>query len=227
MKKGNIVGAYTSKGKINADIYICTLPLYPMVRIIENSKSNDLKNNWESWRKFKDFCYNSSYSGFGFQLHFYNEEPFFKEWCQECMGDWNIIAIETYKYLRERKNKKIKTIWSCVIVDTSIKSKKINKCVNQIKDKDVILEESLRQMSENIGRTLKPNKVTISDGLYYDKQHKYWDMKNSAYLVTPRGYLNPKGRKISNIFMIGCYNLFEIAALDSAFKAADRFKILS
>lgn len=218
--------AYTSKGKVKADVYIMCLPLYPMVNIFENSNSETLKNNWDSWKRFKKFCYNSSYSGFGFQLHFKEEEKFYEKWCQECMGDWNIIALESSKVLREAsKIKSIKTVWSCIVINTNQKSKKLKKCINQIEDKDVILEEALRQMSSCIGRKLEPHKMTISDGLYYDKKHKYWDMKNSAYAVTPTGYLSTQGRKINNLHAVGCFNNFEVSVLEGAFKAADKFSL--
>ena len=61
---------YKSKEFTNYNHYIfCITPLQ-MLKILHNSKSTYVKNNWMEYNTFMNWCELSSYTSFGFQLHF-------------------------------------------------------------------------------------------------------------------------------------------------------------
>ena len=70
--------------------------------------------------------------------------------------------------------------------------------------------------------SITPYKVTVSKGVYYDNDNKFWDMEHSAYNPFREGPLPPKGN-IDNLYSVGPHNLFELTVLEGAFKSADLF----
>ena len=42
----------------------------------------------------KEWCENTFYIGFGFQLHFTEEVQFNDNWCWSCVGDWTVIILQ-------------------------------------------------------------------------------------------------------------------------------------
>ena len=221
-KNGKVDYAITSKGKVSGDKFLLAIPLWNLKEIMKNCESDKLKNNWMKSDEFTEFCENSSYTGLGVQLHFNKNTniDLEKNWCQTCSGDWSIIAQKTSHYLEKfSKVEGVKEVWSCVIVDFTRKSKRLGATPMKLK-KEEIGEEVVYQLSQALGEKIKPSKITYN---LKEKRGGKWDFLESAYSANKDGWLNPKGSKIKNIFTIGCHNLWEIAILEGALKAADRF----
>lgn len=221
-ENNKITEAKTSLGKCVSDVYICAIPLYPLKELTKKC-SSAIQENWMDADVFQQYCYESSYSGLGFQLHFTEPQKYVNMWKTKTFSDWGIEILNINSYSNEpTKNGFIKEVWSCVIVDTNAVSSHLGKKVNDIDDINDVINESIRQLSLVYNTSVMPYKVTLAKGVYYDYERKFWDMEHSAYNAFKQGPLPSKG-KIDNLYSVGPHNLFELAVLESAFKSADIF----
>lgn len=221
-KDNKIIEAKVSSGVCTPDVYICAFPLYPLKELV-NKCSKEIQSNWMEPEAFNQYCYESSYSGLGFQLHFTEAQKYINMWKTKNFSDWGIEILSINSYSNEpTKNRFIKEVWSCVIVDTNSTSAYLGKSVNEIDDINDVINESIRQLSLMFNASVTPYKVTLSKGVHYNKEKKYWDMEHSAYNAFKQGPLSPKG-KIDNLYSVGPHNLYELAVLETAFKSADFF----
>ena len=186
--------------------------------ILRNS-SAIVKNNWNSYTWIEKWCRETYYSAFSFQLHFDTYVSFPEKWCWSCGGDWNIIILPVSNWLKvPSKDPRVKTVWSCCIVDMDTKSKNNGKTVNEC-DVEEIIQESLNQL----GNIPLPYHVTFSHGLQREKQK--WISRNTGFTSSIYGYLPMKG-KLDNVFALGCFterNKNEISYMETALEASFKF----
>lgn len=189
-----------SYSQIKGDkIFLCTQSnnIYPILKL----SSHNVKNNWMSEEKMKLWSENTFYIGFGFQLHFDKQIDFKNEWCWSCQDDWTVIILPVSNWLKTfSKDSKVKTVWSCCIVDMDTKSKNINKTANECELNEVI-NECMYQINKSYNIP-KPYKITTSQGL--TKYNNKWISKNTGYTKSNYIDLNMKG-KIDNLFALGCF----------------------
>jgi len=206
-KKSNIINSVyiqnllnNSYSEINGDkIFLCTQSnnIYPILKL----SSYNVKNNWMSETKMKIWSENTFYIGFGFQLHFDKKIDFKNEWCWSCKGDWTVIILPVSNWLKTfSKDSKVKTVWSCCIVDMDTKSKKINKTANECNLNEVI-NECIYQINK-FYTIPNPYKITTSKGL--KKHNNKWMSNNTGYTKNTYDDLSMKG-KIDNLFALGCF----------------------
>jgi len=206
-------------------VFLCTQSngIYP---ILKNSVG-DIRNNWMPLKRMKKWCKNTYYSGFGFQLHFDKKVKFKDEWCWSCGNDWTVIILPVSNWLKEfSKDKTIKTVWSCCIVDMDTKSKRLNKTANQSSYNEVI-EECLYQIRQSYDIP-PPKIITTSQGL--KKENHKWISQNTGYTRNRYNDLSMKG-KVKNLFALGCFSKIsknEIAymgsAIDSVAEYLDKYE---
>tara|TARA_A100001015_G_scaffold274727_1_gene331346 strand:+ start:1037 stop:2332 length:1296 start_codon:yes stop_codon:yes gene_type:complete len=213
--------ANTSRGRIYGDRFICAVPLWSLKDIIKNSSNEIIKNNWMKSEDFTKYCEKLSYTGIGIQLHFSKKTGIEeKRWCQTCFGDWTIIIQKTSDYLDKfTKKKDIKEVWSCVLVDFTRKSKRLDKTPGKL-NIDEIIEEVLYQLETTLGTKIRPKMTTANVDI---NRWGKWELIESAFASGPEGPLQMKGKKIKNLFAVGCQNRYEIAILDGALQSADDF----
>lgn len=206
-KKSNMIDSVyiqnlldNSYSEINGDkIFLCTQSnnIYPILKL----SSYNVKNNWMSEEKMKLWSENTFYIGFGFQLHFDKKIDFKTEWCWSCLGDWTVIILPVSNWLKTfSKDPKVKTVWSCCIVDMDNKSKKNKKTANECNLNEVI-NECIYQIKKGYNIP-KPYKITTSKGL--KKYNNKWMSKNTGYTKSTYEDLSMKG-KINNLFALGCF----------------------
>tara|TARA_Y100000741_G_scaffold349379_1_gene318441 strand:- start:75 stop:1508 length:1434 start_codon:yes stop_codon:yes gene_type:complete len=184
------------------DRYILAIPPPALITLVSNCNVW-VKNNWNGFDWLKDWCERTYYVGFGFQLHFReNNKELPKDWCWSCHGDWNVIIEPVSDWLHKKsKDQLVNSVWSCCITDMDAISKHTGKSPNQ-SSKDEIIAECLRQINANFENdTIKPFKITQSDGLY--RKHDKWMSKNVGFTRSNAGYLKMRG-KIDNLFCLGC-----------------------
>ena len=203
-------------------VYLCTQSS-GILSILRKS-SPRIKNNWFRYNIMEKWCKGTHYNGFGFQIHFKKKRDFPEKWCWSCFGDWNIIILPVSNWLTEfTKDKSIKTVWSCCIVDMDTISKRINKSANNCDTKAEVLEECLSQLDLSIGRENKELIVTTSIGL--TKYKGKWSSKNTGFTQTNLGTLPFRGTK-NNLYAIGCFSNREnpsIAYMETAVDSVFRF----
>lgn len=182
-------------------VFLCTQSdgIYSII------KNTTLRNNWMPVNEMKKWSENTYYSGFGFQLHFDKVVKFKSEWCWSCNGDWTVIILPVSNWLKKYSNDpKIKTVWSCCIVDMDTKSKRINKTANDC-DVNEVLEECLYQIN-NSYQIPQPSVITISNGL--TKINNKWKSKNTGYTKNTYNDLDMKGEE-DNVYALGCFTKME------------------
>ena len=180
-------------------VFLCTQSngIYP---ILKNSDL-DIQNNWMPIEKMKKWSANTFYSGFGFQLHFDRKVMFKDEWCWSCSSDWTVIILPVSNWLKQNsKDKRIKTVWSCCIVDLNTLSKRINKTANQCNLQEV-LQECLYQIKQNYNIP-DPTRLTYSNGLV--KINNKWVSKNTGYTKGTYNDIPLKGA-IDNLYALGSF----------------------
>ena len=194
---------------------------------ILNNCSTYIKNNWMDFKIMEKWCNDTFYSGFGFQLHFDKLIEFKNDWCWSCETEWTIIILPVSNWLKTfSKDPKVKTVWSCCIIDMETKSKRINKNANNCTLYEVI-NECLNQIKQ---KYIIPNpyKITVSSGL--NKYNNKWISKNTGYTKKKYNDLKIKG-KINNLYALGCFtekNNSHISyignAIDASFKYLDEYE---
>ena len=217
---------YKSKEFTNYNHYIfCITPLQ-MLKILHNSKSTYVKNNWMEYNTFMNWCELSSYTSFGFQLHFDDIQEYPENWCWSCLGDWNIIVIDISNFRNVfTKDCKIKTVWSCVIIDLNAYSKNIKKTVNDCTNKEEVYKESLFQLNKIHKRNVIPYKITSYGDLGKEQDNTgkmIWRSYDSSYTTAIKS-IESTGYLIRNIHWIGCHNLNSISTLENAVTSAVEF----
>ncbi len=117
--------------------------------------------------------------------------------------EWYIISAKMSGFMHFKESKS-KTVISCAIVLTDIKSKNNNKTANECNEKELIEEvlEQLRLIYKNIP---KPTLYFINN--YYDEKEKKWKSNETAYLKVPNyNYLDFKSKIYSNLYNLGTHN---------------------
>lgn len=190
--------------------HLITFPPKAMVDFLEN-QNIIIRNNWEEIKNYKlnSFLKNCTYYSFGFQLHFtetIQENPNLdfnkKDWCWSCQNEYNLIILPTSQYQKVfSKDEKIKTVWSCTIVDTNKFITKFNKTINQM-TKSEIINDIIDILK------VKPYKITFYDGLH--KDNNIWISKDSSFspgkINGNDNYIIKSKGHIYNLEWIGSHN---------------------
>lgn len=195
--------------KIKCDkVFLCTQSS-GIYNILKNSDTI-IKNNWYNWKLMTKWLKETDYIGFGFQLHFDKIIEYPQKWCWSCIGDWTVIILPVSNWLKTiSKDKKVKTVWSCCIVDMDTKSKQIGLTANECNTKNKVLKECINQINtllvhNNIDKIV-PYKITFSKGLYRDSNKNKWISQNTGFTRGKYNNLPLKG-KINNLFALGCFS---------------------
>ena len=171
-----------------------------LLNILENSDL-EVKNNWYEFDYFKKWCKNTNYNGISFQLHFDSIVDYTNNWCWSCDTDWNIIITPVSNWLKViSKDPKVKTVWSCTVVLQDVKSKNINKTVDEC-NLNEFLEESVFQINQKL-KIPQPYKITTSQNL--KKKDNKWVSYNTGFTRGKYHYLPMKGN-ISNLYALGSF----------------------
>lgn len=171
-----------------------------LLNILEGSECS-IKNNWMDYKIMRNWCLETYYSSFGFQIHFDKDIEFPMQWCWSCEGDWNVIILPVSQWLGEiSKDDNVKSVWSCCVTNNATKSKRLNKTLNEC-TKDEALDECLNQIKD-VYDLPEPYRITFSDGLKYSDG--IWRSKNTGFTCGKLDYLPIEGN-INNLFALGCF----------------------
>jgi len=192
--------------EIKGDKIIIAAQSTGLFNILKNS-SDIIKNNWINYNYIKEWAKKTYLNSFGFQLHFDKKIKFPNEWGWSSKSEWTIIILPVSNWLKIiSKDKNIKTVWSCCIIDFNTKSKRLNKTANEC-TKDEVIDECLYQLyklNKNIG---KPYKVTFSRNL--KKINNKWHSNNNGFTRGDYIFLSIKG-KINNLYTVGSFSNVKI-----------------
>ena len=195
---------------------ILALPPIAISGILKNSDAS-LQNNWLPYDKFKQWAYGSYYASIGFQLHFEEEVPYRDEWCWSCTGEWNVIILPMSKYLDTySKDKTIKTVWSCTLIDQNNYSAHLKK-----KIRDCTIKEIGKEVVRQLG-VPKPKMITFYDGLYKDDATSSYMSKDTGFVRQKYGTIPHQG-KMKNMYIVSTVNQKGIINMESALQSCYEF----
>ena len=110
--------------EIKGDKIIIAAQSTGLFNILKNS-SDIIKNNWINYNYIKEWAKKTYLNSFGFQLHFDKKIKFPNEWGWSSKSEWTIIILPVSNWLKIiSKDKNIKTVWSCCIIDFNTKKSK-------------------------------------------------------------------------------------------------------
>ena len=215
-EKGTV---YTSSGNYKGHKIILATPVRATFSIVKQS-SGALQKNWFSTMdEFEHFVDRSTYTGIGIQFHFDERVPFSNEWCWSCFNEWSIIVINkevTTKVVS--KDPKVKSVWSCVIVDLDTKSTRLQKTANECDTMDEIIDEVLHQLRRANGKEFgRPYKITHHKNIV--RKNKKWESIHSSY-ANSIGKLPYKGQTVNNVYAVGPHNIGSFTIVEHAVKSA-------
>ena len=200
---------------IKGDQFIIATPPINLYYLLKQSPS--FSDNWKPINKLKKWAHQSTYYSIGFQLHFDKEIKWKTEWGWSIYSDWYIIILPISDFITEfTKDRRVKTVWSCTIIEGGFKSSRTNKTVHQ-STKDEIIDEALYQISKEYGKKLNPIKITFNKTV--KKINNKWVSDISGVTIGKLGTLSFKG-KVKNLYSVGCHNLSVISNLDNALKSS-------
>jgi hypothetical protein len=209
-------GSYILNNSIETRECIMALPPIAISNILKNSDKS-LQNNWLPYDKFKEWAYGSYYASIGFQLHFEVDVPYSDEWCWSCAGEWNVIILPMSKYLDTfSKDKAIKTVWSCTLIDQSNYSSYLKKKIS-----DCTTEEIGKEVIRQLG-VPKPKRITFYDGLYTDEETSTYMSKDTGFVRQKYGTLPHQG-KMKNMYIVSTVNRKGIITMESALQSCYEF----
>lgn len=186
--------------------YVLCVPPLNLYNIVKNSNQY-IQNNWMDFATFKTWSFKSSYTGFGFQLHFNSKQRDISDFFWACKGEWNIVLLD-----KSLPDENIYS-WSCVIIDLDKQSTNINKSANQCTYNEVIAEALFQLESP------QPYAITSYNGLYYDNGS--WKSKDSAFCHNCE-YFNNNG-KIRNLTSLGSHTLNSISTMETSLESVVKF----
>lgn len=200
-------------------VVLC-VPLRNLLRIAESSPSSLHRNWFDSLESFRRFVEASSYTGLGFQLHFERPMRYPARWCWSCEGDWNVIVVDKSHSLGTfTKNDRIRTMWSCVVVDLDTKSAFLGRSANECPNLREVFEEAIRQIEEGFGESI--GKYLLTTHAKITRGASRWEAWESSF-SDAFGPM-PHTGSIPNLHSLGPHNESKIATIESAVRSVKRF----
>ena len=196
---------------LSGDSFIATCPALNLYYLIKESPP--FSNNWRPLSKMKRWAEKSSYHTIGFQLHFDKKVKWITDWGWSLYSDWYIVVLPISDFITDfTRDKKIKTVWSCTIIEGGYYSNNLKKTAHQ-STKNEIINESLYQLSKAYGEKIDPLKVTFNDDVV--KVNGKWVSNISGITINKEGIIPIKG-KANNLFSVGGHNHSRVSNLETA-----------
>lgn len=203
---------------VGKNIVLC-VPLRKLYDIVRKSSLQVQRNWFATIDDMKKFVDDSTYSGFGIQLHFSTKKRDPRLWCWSCTTEWNIIVVNKSLTLNNSSyDTSIQTVWGCVVCDFEAINT-FGKSINNYDNVQSVTQEVLRQLSNQYGEKLKPKKITTHENMYWCDGK--WHIHESSF-TNVHGALPSKG-VLNNLFAVGPHNMDEIVVVDTAIKSAKLF----
>lgn len=213
-----IVKRFNKNYLIKGNKFIIATPAINLYYLLKQSPS--FSDNWKPINQLKKWANQSTYYSIGFQLHFDTNIKWKTEWGWSIYSDWYIIILPISDFITKfTRDERVKTVWSCTIIEGSFKSSRTNKTVHQSTKKEIV-DEALYQISKQYGKKLNPIKVTFNETV--KKVNNKWVSDISGVTIGKLGTLPFKG-KVDNLYSVGCHNLSVISNLDNALKSGIMF----
>jgi len=118
--------------------------------------------------------------------------------------EWGLITANLTSIMKFKESKS-KTVISCSIIYTNIKSSYINKTANECNSENELITEVLRQLRFIYKNIDEPTLYFINN--YYDNNIKKWKSNEKAFIKIPNNnYMKYESIKYNNLYNLGTHN---------------------
>lgn len=193
------------KTEITGDRFVFAIPPSSLVKILNNN-DNNVKNAFGNLDQLKEIAGLTEYDVYismtfhwDYHIDLIDDIEKFNKYTEWGLATMNLSKSMTFKEVKS------KTVISCAIIYSNVKSKYSNKTANECENPHELIDnvyEQLRTIYKNIPR---PTLYFINN--YYDKQLKKWVSNEEAYIKVPNiDYLESTSKYYKNIYNVGTHN---------------------
>jgi protoporphyrinogen oxidase len=194
----NIISIDTNKGIIQSTNYIlavCPKDIFNILSI------NSLQDNFGP--NLKLITENNSYNNYISIIFHFNTKLNLENIWGFPKSEWGIAFIILSNYMDFEDSRSQTVISTCITLPNIISSFS-KKTANQTENKEELINEVFRQLSETFKNIPKPTYSLLSPNVY--RYNSTWLDTDSAYIKTDNNlYLENKG-EISNLYNVGTHN---------------------
>ena len=199
----NISYSIVNHNIIKGDYHILAIPPNSLYKLLKN-QDDVIKNNFMKYNKFLKWNRESHYSSFSFQFHFKKKINYNKPFGYPFYNDYNVIILPISNYVEKyTKDKNIKFVLSCCIVDMEMVIKKYNKKIKDLSKKTII--DDILEIID-----MKPDKIT------------FYESDDNAFSLSKYGVMKEKGN-INNFYTVGSHNKKGITTINKSVDIAYNF----
>jgi len=192
--------------EIKGDKFIFAIPPENLSNLLNKCDDINIKNAFGDYLKFNDFAEKTKYDDYiSITFHWDSELPNLIDDVETLNNntEWKLITINLSKHMKFKESKS-KTVISCAVIYSDVKSKYSNKTANECKDKEELMiniYEQLRTIYKNIP---KPTLYFINN--YYDEKNKVWESNEVSFIKNPKFDYIPFTSSYNNLYTLGTHN---------------------
>lgn len=191
-----IIGVTTKNNDFNCDNLIFALPPYSINKIIKDTPlHNAFGNNFNKWSELTNYI---TYIPVVF--HWKKKIELKKIWGFP-ETSWGIGSIILSDYM-DFNDDRSKTVISTVITKND-KSDYLGKTPDEIPDKEIIMQEVLRELRTVYGNIEEPDNYFLEQNYY---ENNKWSSTHTAFMTTKYGFIENKSNFYENLYNCGMQN---------------------
>ena len=142
--------------------------------------------------------------------------------------DWGVVSILLSDYTHFDEPQSQTVITTCITL-TDTPSSKTRKTANQTADKNTLIDEVFRQLSDVYGGLPTPTAAILSPEMYRGGDEK-WQSTDTAFVLTPAGGFirEQRNKEIKGLYWVGTHNgnsYYHFTSMESAVTNALAFYI--
>lgn len=202
--------------EILGDKFIIATPPTNLVKLLENSNNEEIKNSFGDFEKLKVWSRDTDYINYISVIFHWDTKLELDKIYGFPKTEWGVAFVVLSDYIQFAESQS-KTVISTAITIPNIPSSKINKTANQC-DKLEIIKEVLDQLKQSFPNLPTPTVSIIAPKL--SREDGVWDSLDTAFIASSnQPNLDFHSKTISNLFNLGTQNghsIYKFTSMESA-----------
>jgi len=184
-----------------ADVLILAIPPEHLVDLLNRSRLSRSFQPEQPNLSLSDWArYTSYFTYVPMTFHYQNKIKLPSKWGFS-QSDWGVVWIVLSDYFKDYPG----TLITIAITRTNGYSKALGRTSNQ-SNKDELISETYRQMTESFPGLPRPDRAIVSPGVYRNSNENSWKTKDQSFVLTTEGYLPAESDTFNNLYSLGCHN---------------------
>ena len=204
---------------ITGDKIVLATPPQSFVNILKNS-IDEVKNTFMHIDRLVTYAKNTAYLTYISMTFHWNEILKLPTVYGFPKSDWGIIFIVLTDYMKFEQSSS-KTVISCTISYTDVKSSVTNKTANEYNENEVedLKSEVFRQLKESFPDIPTETISLLTPEMTYNTTISKWESSGTAFITSAQETFIPFVGQIPNLFNLGTQNgkqIYKLTTLESA-----------